>query len=72
MTNAKGVKSVSGLGFMIGIETERPANDIIADCRENGVIVIKAKNKIRLLPALNIEFKLLEKALNVIKEACAK
>ena len=72
LKNTAGVKSVSGLGLMIGIETERPAGEIIDDCRKNGVLVIKAKNKLRLLPALNIEKELLEKALNVIKEACAK
>jgi acetylornithine/N-succinyldiaminopimelate aminotransferase len=70
--NAKGVISVSGLGLMVGIETQRPASDIIEECRENGVLVIKAKNKIRLLPALNIERSLLEKAIKIIKEACAK
>ena len=70
--NAKGVKSVSGLGLMIGIETERPAQEIIDECRENGVLIIKAKHKIRLLPALNIDMARLEKAINVIKEACAK
>ncbi len=69
---AKGVKSVSGLGLMIGIETERPAGDIIDECRENGVLIIKAKQKIRLLPALNIDMEALKKAVNIIKEACSK
>ena len=72
LSSAKGVKSVSGLGLMIGIETERPASEIIDECRENGVLVIKAKQKVRLLPPLNIEMDLLEKAINVLKEACAK
>ncbi len=72
LRGAKGVKSMSGMGLMIGIETERNADDVLADCRDNGVIVIKAKSKIRLLPALNIDKELLEKAVNVIKEACAK
>ena len=72
MSNAKGVISVSGLGLMIGIETERPANEIIDECRNNGVLVIKAKQKLRLLPALNIDMELLEKALKIIKEACEK
>lgn len=69
---ADGIVSVSGLGLMIGIETTRPAGDIINECMEKGVLVIKAKNKIRLLPALNIETELLEKAVAIIKEACAK
>ena len=57
---------------MIGIETERPADEIVAECREKGVIVIKAKSKIRLLPALNIDMELLVKAVKIIKEACEK
>ena len=72
LSGAKGVKSVSGLGLMIGIETERPASEIIDECRANGVLVIKAKHKVRLLPALNIDIQLLRKAVAVIKEACAK
>ena len=72
LAEAHGVKSVSGLGLMIGIETERPAGEIIDECRENGVLVIKAKHKIRLLPALNIDMVHLEKAINIIKETCAK
>lgn len=69
MQGAKGVKSVSGLGLMIGIETEKDASAVIAACRENGVLVIKAKNKVRLLPPLNIPMETLAKALNVIKAA---
>ena len=72
LSNAKGVKSVSGLGLMIGIETERPTSEIIDECRENGVLVIKAKQKVRLLPALNIDMELLEKSIQILKEACAK
>ena len=66
----EGVKSVSGKGFMLGIETERDAGEVIADCMKNGVLVIKAKNKVRLLPALNIPMDLLEKAVDVIISAC--
>lgn len=72
LDNAAGIKSVSGLGLMIGIETTRPASDVINECRERGVLVIKAKQKVRLLPALNIEQEILEKAITVIKEVCAK
>lgn len=71
LTGAPGVKGVSGMGLMIGIETEKPAGEVIDRCRELGVLVIKAKNKVRLLPALNIPMALLEKAVSVIKTACA-
>ena len=64
--NAKGVKSISGMGLMIGIETEKDASEVIAECREKGVLVIKAKNKVRLLPPLNIKKEELKKAIDVI------
>ena len=67
---AQGVKSVTGMGLMLGVETEKPAADVVAACRENGVLVLTAKNKVRLLPALNIPFDLLEKAVDIIRAAC--
>lgn len=72
LSGASGIKSVTGLGLMIGIETEKPASEVISICRENGVLVIKAKNKVRLLPPLNIEYDELKAALDVIKKACAQ
>ncbi len=71
LSGAPGIKGITGMGLMIGIETERDASDVIAKCREDGVLVIKAKNKVRLLPPLNIGMNELEKAVNVIKEAAA-
>ncbi len=70
LNGAKGVKSVSGMGLMIGIETEKDAGEVIKYCMDNGVLVIKAKNKVRLLPALNIPTDLLKKAVDVIKKGC--
>lgn len=72
LSGASGIKSVTGLGLMIGVETEKPASEVISICRENGVLVIKAKNKVRLLPPLNIEYDELKAALDVIKKACAQ
>ncbi len=69
LSGAEGIKSVSGLGLMLGIETEKDASSVIKYCMENGVLPIKAKNKVRLLPALNIPMELLEKAVKVIKDA---
>ena len=68
LQGAKGVKSVSGMGLMIGIECETDASKVIEKCRERGVLVIKAKHKVRLLPALNIPFEQLKKAVEIIKE----
>ncbi|MBQ9728502.1 MAG: acetylornithine/succinylornithine family transaminase [Clostridia bacterium] len=72
LTGAKGIKSVSGLGLMIGVECEKDASAVIAGCMEKGVLVIKAKQKVRLLPALNISWEQLKKAVKIIKEVCAE
>ncbi len=68
LSGAKGVKSVSGLGLMLGVEIEKDAGEVIQKCMEKGVLVIKAKHKLRLLPALNIPMETLKKAVKIIKE----
>lgn len=70
LSAAKGVKSVTGMGLMLGIETEKDANEVIDYCREKGVLVIKAKTKVRLLPALNIPWEQLKTAIQILKKAC--
>ena len=73
LEGAKGVKSISGLGLMIGIEPEsKPAGDIVKKCLQNGVLCLTAKNKVRLLPALNIPMEDLKAALEVIRAAFAE
>lgn len=70
LEGAPGVESVSGMGLMIGIKTVKPAGDVVRACMENGVLCLTAKDKVRLLPALNIPMPVLEKAIEVIKGAC--
>ncbi len=71
LQGAPGVESVSGMGLMIGIKTAKPASDVVKACMENGVLCLTAKDKVRLLPALNIPEDVLMKAISVIKGACA-
>ena len=71
LSGAPGITDVSGLGLMLGLTTVRPAAQVVADCMENGVLCLTAKNKVRLLPALNIPDELLDKAAGVIRAACA-
>lgn len=68
LSACKNVKSVSGKGFMLGIECEKPAKEIIAAAMEKGVLVLSAKTKVRLLPPLNIPFELLENAMDILCE----
>lgn len=72
LKGCKGVKSISGMGLMIGFETEKPASEIVKACMEKGVLCLTAKNKVRLLPALNIPFSVLEQAVGVITEVCSE
>ena len=69
LEGVKGVKGVTGKGLMLGIECEKLAKDIIASAMKKGVLVISAKTKVRLLPALNIPFELLETAMDKLIEA---
>ncbi|EIG24684.1 aspartate aminotransferase family protein [Haemophilus paraphrohaemolyticus] len=64
------VKSVSGLGLMIGVEFEEgtKAADIVAKCIEKGVLFLTAKTKLRLLPPLIINDEQIEKGIAVLKE----
>ena len=70
--NIKGVKSVSGMGLMLGVETEKDAKQIASECLENGLLVLTAKTKIRLLPALNISYPELDRGLKILKEVIEK
>ena len=70
LEDAPGIRSVSGLGLMLGLQTEKPAAEVVKDCMENGVLCLTAKDKVRLLPALNIPDDLLRKAADVIRKAC--
>ena len=69
LKGAPGIEALTGLGLMVGIKTTRPASEVVADCMENGVLCLTAKDKVRLLPALNIPDDLLIKAAEVIKKA---
>lgn len=64
------VKSVSGLGLMIGVEFEEgtKAAEIVAKCIEKGVLFLTAKTKLRLLPPLIINDEQIEKGIAVLKE----
>ena len=70
LNGAEGIEGVSGLGLMIGIKTTGEAKKIVLKCMEKGVLCLTAKDKVRLLPALNISKADLEEALNVIKSVC--
>jgi len=70
LEGAEGVESVSGMGLMIGIKTVKPAGEVLKACMDKGVLCLTAKDKVRLLPALNIPMDVLKEAVEIIKAAC--
>ena len=67
-----GVNGVSGMGLMLGVDTKRPAAEVVRECMARGVLCLTAKTRVRLLPALNIPMDVLEKALDVLCEVLAE
>lgn len=72
LMNIKGVKSVSGMGLMLGIEIDGDSKAVADECLKKGLLVLTAKTKIRLLPALNISKEELDKGLKILKEVIEK
>ena len=70
LQNCEGITAVSGKGLMIGISTVKPAAEIVRTCMERGVLCLTAKEKVRLLPALNIPMATLKEAIEIIKSVC--
>lgn len=68
LSECKNVKSVTGLGLMLGIETTKEAKEVVLKCIEKGVLPLTAKNKVRLLPPLNISEEELTRAMDIITE----
>ncbi|MBO5327869.1 MAG: aspartate aminotransferase family protein, partial [Clostridia bacterium] len=68
----KNVESVSGMGLMIGIKTNKPAREIAEKCLERGLIVLTAHDKVRLLPPLNIKKSEIDSALKILNEVIGK
>ena len=70
-TGAAGIEAVSGMGLMMGLKTAKPAKEVVNACIAEGVLCLTAKDRVRLLPALNIPDDLLKRAAEVIKKCCA-
>ena len=72
LTGAPGVKSITGLGLMIGILPEhKTAADVASACLQDGLMVLTAHEKVRLLPPLNISYEDLAAGLAILKKHLA-
>ena len=63
------VKNVRRMGLMIGIELENGnAHDIAVKCVENGLLIITAKDLLRMLPPFVITYEEIDEAINILNE----
>lgn len=69
LSGEKGIVEISGMGLMIGLKTEKDAKEVVASCMEKGLLCLTAKDKVRLLPALNVPFDLVRQAVEIIKQS---
>ncbi len=70
LADKPGIEDVSGMGLMIGIKTVKPAADVVKACMEKGMLCLTAKDRVRLLPALNIPEDVLQRALSILLGCC--
>lgn len=68
----RNVIGVTGLGLMIGLETSKGAREVAERCLERGLIVLTAKNKVRLLPPLNVRKDEMDFALQILNEVISE
>lgn len=72
LAKIKGVKSISGMGLMIGAETEKNASDIANECVKAGLLILTAKTKLRILPPLNITKEEIIRGIEILREVMEK
>ena len=72
LSGAPGVEDVSGLGLMVGVKPKAAAGEIVKKCMDRGVLFLTAKDRVRMLPALNIPMELIREAVDVLKDVCAE
>ena len=67
-----GVKRVTGLGLMIGLEVAKPAKEIAQNCLKRGLLVLTAHEKVRIVPPLNITKTEMDEGLTILREVLAQ
>lgn len=63
------VAQITGLGLMLGISLKtKKAGDVVKEALDKGLLLLTAKDKIRLLPPLNITYEELDKGLAILAD----
>ena len=69
LKNFEGVKEVTGLGMMIGLEIEKDSKQVAKACLEKGLLVLTAHRRLRLVPPLTITKTEMDEGLSILREA---
>lgn len=66
------IKAVRGKGLLVGIDVDQPAQNVVAACREAGLLVLTAGDTVlRLTPPLIVEEADVDRALEIIEKVLA-
>lgn len=68
LENCSGHHGITGMGLMLGIATDKPSAEVAAACLRDGLMVLTAHEKVRLLPPLNITFEELRQGIDILKK----
>lgn len=67
------VSELSGIGLMIGITLKtKKAGEVAKRCLDKGLLVLTAKDKVRLLPPLTISYEDIDKGLKILTEVLSE
>jgi acetylornithine/N-succinyldiaminopimelate aminotransferase len=67
------VREVRGRGLLVGVELNRPAAPVVDACRDGGLLVLNAGEKVvRLAPPLIVESAQIQRAVAILKDVLAK
>lgn len=67
-----GVKNVSGIGLMIGFETDKPVKEVAEECLNRGLLLLTANTRLRLLPPLTVTKTEMDEGLAILRGVLAK
>ncbi len=69
----KGIKEIRGTGLLVGVEMADDPKNIIPQCKDAGLLVIKAEqNTVRFMPPLIVEEKDIKAACAIFEQVLAK
>ena len=68
LKNFEGVRAVTGMGLMIGLDIAGNSKEIAAKCLEKGLLILTAHARLRIVPPLTITKTEMDEGLSILKE----